>query len=216
MQSAGLELDHFHIDFNLCPIENIDYDYGRILEVEDYLESKNIDCGFIATNAFHESDNIWAEADNPVAAGISSAERSDKFFSQYVLAGGNADYLILQRWQPYPIELGDENSPYTQFGIMAAVVNSPYYEYGLGIDNTAKASIDINVYPNPVSDILNIESKSEIFGVSFYTIEGQRINIEKYYSGNTLKFDISNLEKGIYIIVISSEKGVVSKRLLKK
>lgn len=104
-QKKGVVLDHFHIDFGA---HDVAYDggYGRILAVEKYVKSKNVKSGFIATNAYH--DGMQIPSNDPNAAAISSANNTIKYFEDYIKAGGNSNYLILQRWQPYPSQLGNE------------------------------------------------------------------------------------------------------------
>jgi ribosomal protein S9 len=123
-QKNGVILDHFHIDFGYQDVA-YDRDYGRILAVEKYVKSKNVKSGFIATNAFHEGMQI--PSSDPEAAAISSANNTIKYFEGYIKAGGNSNYLILQRWQPYPSQLGNEKEPYTQMGIFNSIVSSSLF-----------------------------------------------------------------------------------------
>jgi ribosomal protein S9 len=117
-------LDHFHIDFGLHDVE-FDGDYGRIFAVEKYLKSKNINSGFIAANAFHAGMQV--PADDTQSASISASERTIKYFEDYIKKGGSSDYLILQRWQPYPTLMGEANKPYTQMGVFNSIVSSNFF-----------------------------------------------------------------------------------------
>ena len=123
-EQHGVILDHFHIDFGMHDVE-YDRDYGRIFAVENYLKSKDVNSGFIAANVFHAGRKI--PANDAQTASISAAQLTIKYFEDYIKKGGKADYLVLQRWQPYPTLLGVENEPYTQMGIFNSIVSSSFF-----------------------------------------------------------------------------------------
>lgn len=70
----------------------------------------------------------------------------------------------------------------------------------------------INLFPNPVSDILTIElpSSTVIEKVSMYNAIGQ-----KSLETNQSKIDMSSLAKGIYVIKFETNKGTFHKKLIK-
>lgn len=123
-QETGITLDHFHIDFGMQDVEH-DGGYGRILVAEDYVQSKGMKCGFVAANCFHKP--MTTPAPDEEKASQSAAERTLQYFEGYMQAGGHSDYLLFQRWQPYPVPVGDENEPLSSFGIFKAMVESPYF-----------------------------------------------------------------------------------------
>jgi endo-1,3(4)-beta-glucanase len=69
------------------------------------------------------------------------------------------------------------------------------------------------IYPNPVADILYLNSKSESVNVSIFDITG-KILFNAKISDN--KLDVSNLQKGIYIIKIVGKKGIVLRKFVKQ
>ncbi|WP_430813794.1 hypothetical protein [Carboxylicivirga sp. RSCT41] len=123
-EQEGIVIDHFHIDFG---DHDIHYDggYGRVLAVEDYVLSKGVNSGFIATNAFH--NNFREEVTDPEKASREAAENTLDYFEGYMAVSGKSE-LILQRWQPYPILLGSDEEPYTQMGIFHSIVSSSYFK----------------------------------------------------------------------------------------
>ena len=72
---------------------------------------------------------------------------------------------------------------------------------------------DIKIYPNPVTDKLNIISPNRLHFVEIYTFSGQLIF---KVNGNMSQVDISKLSKGNYIVKLVSEAGVVSKLIMKE
>ncbi len=69
----------------------------------------------------------------------------------------------------------------------------------------------INMYPNPVFDILNISGTESSYDVEIYTVLGQKV-IEK---SNTNAIDLSLLKQGIYLVKITNEKYVITERIIK-
>lgn len=76
----------------------------------------------------------------------------------------------------------------------------------------------IKVYPNPVTDILNIElfgEKARTFRIELITISGMMIKSEKIdFSGAYWKLQeiaVDNLSKGLYFVRIISDDGVINR-----
>lgn len=84
----------------------------------------------------------------------------------------------------------------------------------LELDKKEKTEInnDIKVYPNPVSDILTIVTTSKINNVEIYDISGKRIEVNV----NDNKIDVRNLSGGVYIIIIETRNGKITKQFIKK
>ena len=68
------------------------------------------------------------------------------------------------------------------------------------------------VYPNPVKDQLLITSDEEILQFEIHNILGSKVLEEK----NKNVINISNLESGMYLISITTEKGNCTKKFIKK
>ncbi|MEH6535885.1 MAG: T9SS type A sorting domain-containing protein [Psychroserpens sp.] len=75
--------------------------------------------------------------------------------------------------------------------------------------------MDVLLYPNPASQIVNIKPNDGIIisSVDLYNISGQKIRIE-LSSNNSL--NVSSLADGIYLLNIFSDNGSVTKRLIIK
>ncbi len=74
------------------------------------------------------------------------------------------------------------------------------------------AKTEINVFPNPTSDFINIKSNESINSVKFYAASGTLVKTE---NSNSSKIDISTLPKGNYIISIETKTGIVTKKFIK-
>lgn len=62
----------------------------------------------------------------------------------------------------------------------------------------------IFIHPNPVNDILNISSKSNIKAYEIYDVLGKRVTTKKI---NDKKIDVSSLQNSMYFISIETEDG---------
>ncbi len=71
----------------------------------------------------------------------------------------------------------------------------------------------VNLYPNPVTDILFIESKLPLKRVEIYSILGEKV---KVVHSNFKSIEFGDLSKGIYLIRIFSEKGITVRKLMKE
>lgn len=88
-------------------------------------------------------------------------------------------------------------------------------------DDPLVAAIDVNVYPNPCSDYLNIvfTSENENIRLDVYDAIGTRVKTicnKRLAAGeHRLKADLAGLAKGVYFIYMQKGSQVKSKRFLK-
>jgi len=68
------------------------------------------------------------------------------------------------------------------------------------------------LYPNPVSNILTIESKIPVSKIEIYSILGKKV---KVINSDFNSISMENLANGIYIIRLQSKNGFVTKKLIK-
>lgn len=79
----------------------------------------------------------------------------------------------------------------------------------LGISEISNDKIELSIYPNPVKDVLNIQSKNQIVKAEIYDVNG-RILVSTSLKGNFI--NVSELSKGNYIIkLFSKDKTTVHK-----
>jgi len=65
----------------------------------------------------------------------------------------------------------------------------------------------VNIYPNPVQDQINIAAECTILNVSVYNMNGQKVAF-KTNAAKALQMDLSNLNAGTYILIVTTEKGI--------
>jgi len=81
--------------------------------------------------------------------------------------------------------------------------------------DTPAAEIKFTIFPNPVSDILNISSETEITSISLYDLRGNRIMILRCNDIHCTA-DVSGLVRGTYIIRIFTAAGSQAVKFVKE
>ena len=76
---------------------------------------------------------------------------------------------------------------------------------------------DINIYPNPVSDILKINSDLVLNQLIIYDLNGKIVFDKKIENQErSYNIDMSSMSSGIYLMKLKSGKQIVTKRIIKK
>lgn len=82
---------------------------------------------------------------------------------------------------------------------------------GTGINEITNNSV--SVYPNPVNNVLNINTPSAIGKVKIINAVGQ-IVFENNIDASTYSINTSNFETGVYVLQIENETGVSMKKII--
>ncbi|MPL70015.1 hypothetical protein SDC9_15766 [bioreactor metagenome] len=77
------------------------------------------------------------------------------------------------------------------------------------------SDVEINIYPNPAENELNVSSSVEITKIEILNLLGQIIFTKDIKSSNT-KIDVSNITKGNYIAKTYTKKGVKTNKFVVK
>jgi hypothetical protein len=82
---------------------------------------------------------------------------------------------------------------------------------------TADGPTDMLVMPNPASGIVTVSANNRIIkNISLFSLVGKKVFTKDVSNKNSLEFDISNFDKGIYIITIETSDGTILKEKLIK
>lgn len=85
-----------------------------------------------------------------------------------------------------------------------------------GLDNEASENValeaNVNVYPNPSSDKINIEVKNNVMlnSAEMFNVNGAKANVQ--LSGKTL--NVSKLPRGIYVLRIVTSEGTLEEKVV--
>lgn len=77
----------------------------------------------------------------------------------------------------------------------------------LSTDNPHSTNKNVNLYPNPVKDILYFSE--EVFNVKITDLSGRTV---KQISASGKSIDVSTLAKGIYMITATAKSGETIKK----
>jgi hypothetical protein len=166
-----------------------------------------------------------SSADEKVKLTFSEFDLEDDYDFMYVYNGGSVDSPLF----PGGNQLSGNNipGPFTSTASDGAVtikfVSDSYVtEDGweaaidcsaLGIEEM-NSSADVNVYPNPASEILNIEASKEILSVKLNDASGKLILNQKVNKSDD-KLNIKHLPKGVYVLTIELKEGKAVKKIIK-
>ena len=100
------------------------------------------------------------------------------------------------------------------------------YESGFYVDNVRigaplatndnVAAAQFSVFPNPVSNVLNVSSeKSAITGITVTDLNGRIVKQANVSNLAKADVNVSELSAGVYLVNIKSDKGSVTKKIVK-
>ena len=89
---------------------------------------------------------------------------------------------------------------------------SNLYNGTVGIEQ-ANTKNNMSIYPNPVKNMLHIATEEKVSKLSIYNISGSLI---RSYDNIDNTIDVSNLTKGMYILVVQSESGISQNKFIKE
>ena len=74
----------------------------------------------------------------------------------------------------------------------------------------------VSAYPNPITDILNIDAKGVVAeSYSLYDLKGQLVAADVIVENKT-QLSTGNLQTGVYVLKVKTAAGIVVKRIIKK
>ena len=83
-----------------------------------------------------------------------------------------------------------------------ADITSLYNNNTLSSSDFAQNNLEVSLYPNPVNDVLNIETTLEVKSVEIYNIQGQKV-----LSSNQKQINVSDLAAGMYMVRIQDAEN---------
>ena len=93
-------------------------------------------------------------------------------------------------------------------------VDNIYLHKNTVLSNDSFATTKVKLYPNPTSNILNIEANGAIQNIAVYNVLGQEV-MNKQTEGTSISLDVSSLNSGIYVIKTMIDGNVSSTKFIK-
>ena len=108
------------------------------------------------------------------------------------------------------------NNTSTQYVLVLKVVD-PDAEPVASIDEHVVSINDIKVYPNPVVDYITIDFTSDMNNVPvmLYSLSGELLEVNndnRFYGNNSVRMDVYDYPKGIYLVKIGNETRKIVKQ----
>lgn len=142
------------------------------------------------------------------------------YLADYRFTDNSQDYIVKDwTWvdlssikNAVRLEFELSSSDVGQYGM-----NTPAYfcidnfQMGDPISTLPARSEALSIYPNPVQDVLNIQSLDERSTLTIASLNGQVV----YHGAAKSSVDVSNLNAGTYLVQVVSDKRVTSTRFIK-
>ena len=162
---------------------------------------------------------LWVKADK---------EGRDVFRKQVTVDGVTSWEPILTAgttWQQYSFVLfsGAGGNNALRLPIQFANNGEDYTIWidDIKIEETNATSVDrpefgksIEIYPNPTTDVININCPADQFEVQLFNVSGKMV--KQFPMGANHQVDISDLKKGVYVVAVSSAHGKMQKKMVKR
>ena len=153
---------------------------------------------------------------------------------QHWLAWGDSDYSSFNRnGYPavHPFEDVHSSSPYihSRQDVLGLSVNNleqskRFTELNLGLvatlaglnnDGLAESeAVNVAIYPNPAHESATILADDGLLNLSVFNYVGQQIKMMELHGENSCTINTSDLVSGLYVVRITTEKGILNRRLV--
>lgn len=186
----------------------------------------NIEPSITPTLNLNESLDFEGEAACNGYAGIFTYEPLDDqlIVDSFIYTLSDCDYQSHWSFEADYFEYFDRNVSFEYevyidpiIDAYVLILSSPrgslvYYDYPLGVSENQLSGIKL--YPNPVSDILYIQSKSQnVNHATIFSVTGQKVMTQAETANG---IDVTSLAKGIYFLEIISDKGRRVEKFIKE
>lgn len=162
--------------------------------LENCAYNNNLNGGLATAAIYEDHNNIDVETD--VMGYTKDAFKSQNFYGNFVnRMNGNVDKWHFD-FTPWSINDGHPILAW-QYTLYTGVANTP--------------AVELSVYPNPVSSTLYIKTENQVQSVEVIDLLGKSI-----HQDNMESIDMSQMKAGIYLIRIQTDKGTITRKVVKK
>lgn len=81
----------------------------------------------------------------------------------------------------------------------------------VGLDEVA-CNVNLNIFPNPSTNFVNVEASDMIAEVSVVNALGQVVYTNNTVNGESIRINTQNFSNGIYMVTVKTAKGISTKR----
>jgi hypothetical protein len=84
------------------------------------------------------------------------------------------------------------------------------------LDSPSNEFSEINMVYNRLDQVLQINSQNtSIVEVQIYSVIGQTVKTERSASATSVNVDVASLAKGVYLVILETNNGSISRRFIK-
>lgn len=153
--------------------------------------------------------------DIAIGTPFAAATTSTSAFYSVVMAPGQGINSLANPW----LSLSIENTNTGCYRAVAEEIRLISTTAPGGLYKTAtsglKASFEINAYPNPVENILNVKVPNDVKVSQTYLVDTKgNIVFQSTDTSNTQKIDVSKFAKGMYFLGVLTDKGMQGKKII--
>lgn len=148
------------------------------------------------------------DSNNAIVWEYVNPDSSSGILSQGTAPSGNITFRAKKFPLDYPAFIGRDLTAGNPIEINPNLSNCNL----LNIEEFTLDETKIKLYPNPVIDFLTVEYNKTINSIEIYSVFGQLIK----KASNTKSIKFNNMVSGFYLIKINTEKGSITKKIIKK
>ena len=172
---------------------SITFDYKVANNTNQFLNGLGVDVYFYDSADNYLGDYSWS---SPSLKNNSIFLPGEVTFAKSVVDKAKV-YLLKLTYYNLPGGAANE------YGVIDNLKFKKYTGPGVGVAETEQ--VNVTVYPNPASDVLNIEAgNTKITRVEVYSLDGKKHEVTSLTEANTA-IDISPLANGIYFVAAFGE-----------
>jgi hypothetical protein len=142
-----------------------------------------------------QSNSLWEKVNTSLITSTSYSDAS-------LVSGGDWEYMV----KSVKLKTNSSGTFYNE-----SLGTSAVEQFDVGVKNN---EVDVRIYPNPAVDKLTINSQENIEQIELINLQGKVVFTELVNAMNHT-FDLSQFEKGSYILVLRTSAGISSKPLVK-
>ncbi len=199
--------------FGEAVFEAYEGSYNYLIEKNSYqTEAGTIDV--ISDTTFHfflvrteaEIKFVLKEESSPVNSATVVLNQNDTLFSSVLGIARFKGQSVQNTFDYYIYKNGYHDVTGSLFLQTDTTVNIQMQRIPVGNEEINKKE-ELKIWPNPVSKELNIQSGREIKEVNLFSISGNKKSINTKMETEILKFDLSKIQSGIYLLKIEFRDG---------
>lgn len=133
-----------------------------------------------------------------------------------------SEYLKSDTWQQFSISvIAPAGAAFIYLEVRTNMNSLMYWDDFIFEESVVTTNKEISfvkpvIYPNPVTDVLNISNISNIYNIEILNLSGTKVWSSEYMADDLKSINISGMESGMYIIRFLCEGEVITRKFIKK